>query len=260
MSLLETFLQRNAIDPSESLPLTHTTQSYHLRKLIEKNQIICQQCDVFTPERLTYYFVGRPAYKYKLSENAEYWNLPMSFVINYDSIGLPKRVFPFDSGGHSRKLTPEYLSIMPLKEFEVSGATQAAQKLIGAFFETTRNYFDFKGRPTSKFNDEFALGPLDAEIHALHKLSLEKGTKSFDDRNFTIELQTDKNTPLTPKSVLAVVLPINYLDDPNIVHHIEKNWQAQILSYDLYPLNPNMYYYAIYDKIHNFMKSNSFIK
>ena len=171
MSLLRNFLQRNVIPISEPLPLTHTTKAYYLRKILQDNEIKCQPCDVFAGEKLAYCFVGRPAYKYSISQDSEYWNLPLSFVLEFDSLASPKRVFPFDSGGHSQGLTPSFISVMPLEEFEVSADPQAPQKLIGAFFETTQRYFRFKGRPSGDFYREFSLGPLDAEIHALHKLS-----------------------------------------------------------------------------------------
>jgi len=187
-------------------------------------------------------------------------NLPMALVLDFEAVKNPKRIFPFDSGGHAHGFSPEFISSMPLNEFEVSDINEAPQKLMGAFFGSARNYFDFKGRNTQNFLKDFDLSPLDSEIHALHKLSQSKTSGGFDDRNFTIEIQTEKNIPLNPTNVLAVVLPITYLDEPKVVKHIEKNWGAEILSYDLFPLNTNYYYYAIYDKVNEFLKSRGMFR
>src|SRR4029453_381484 len=75
-SALLRFLQRNQITKSRPLPLVHTTESYYLKKIIETGQIKAQRCNVFAGEQLSYFFVGRAAYKRDSLQECEYWELP----------------------------------------------------------------------------------------------------------------------------------------------------------------------------------------
>ena len=58
MSVLERFLQRNQITKARPLPLVHTTESYYLKKIVDTGAIKAQPCNVFTGEKLSYFFVG----------------------------------------------------------------------------------------------------------------------------------------------------------------------------------------------------------
>lgn len=259
MSALRDFLSRNSTPVAEALPLTHTTYAYHVRKFMSTNKIITSPCSVFAGESLSYFFVGRPSYKPVTSNQSEFWELPVTFVVDFTSVPLPHRVYPFDSGGHVSKRTPGYISMMPLDEFEVADVPQSPQKIIGAFFGNARNYFSFKGRSEKGFIRDNELSPLDAEIHALHKLSIMQPGKKFDDRQFSIEIQADHDVGLSPKFVKAVICPIIYMDDDKFVSHVEKIWGAQILTYDLYPLNSEYYTYGIYDRLKTFLDENGYL-
>jgi hypothetical protein len=65
MSTFSDFLSRNNITLGGVLPLVHSTRAYHLKGIVGSNKIIAAPCDVFRPETLSYFFVGRPAYKYR---------------------------------------------------------------------------------------------------------------------------------------------------------------------------------------------------
>ena len=69
---------------------------------------------------------------------------------------------------------------MDLKFFEASPAPEAVSRIIGAFFGNAASYFTLKSKDREKFESEFRLGVFDAELKALHRLSLEKSPSSFD--------------------------------------------------------------------------------
>ncbi len=252
MNRITKFLNGNTAIDGGLLPLVHSTRAYHIRSLMNANRIQATKCDVFTKDRLTYFFVGRPAYKYTLTENAEFWEFPVCFILDYGAIPNVKRIFPFDSGGFAKRLLPSYMHMMNLDDFELSECSNAVGKVIGTFFGSSRNYFDFRGRKDQDFSQAHSLSPLDAEVLGLHRLSLSGSTKSFDDRNLTIEIQSDQDVPLAPGKVLAVIAPIVYFDDATFLDHVEKVWGAQALSYQLYPINPAYHYAAIYDRVAHF--------
>jgi hypothetical protein len=82
MGALLEFLKRNQISKANPLPLVHTTESYHLKKIISSGLIKASRCDVFRNENLSYFFVGRAAYKRDLHQEAEYWELPTCLVFS----------------------------------------------------------------------------------------------------------------------------------------------------------------------------------
>lgn len=259
MSKLGEFLEKNSTLVSSVLPLTHTAHSYHIRSFLSENKILASPCDIYKGENLSYFFVGRPSYKVEIPKNAEFWELPCCFVVDFRSVTKPKRIFPFDSGGHHKGLMPSHISMMPAEEFEVSKVSRPVEKLIGTFFGTPSNYFNFKGRRTDTFLSEQQISPLDAEISSLHKLSLSGADQQFDDRNFAIELQSAEDVHLTAENVLAVVCPSPYLDDGHFVDHVESVWKAEILSYDLYPINAQAYVHAIYERVGTYLKANGYV-
>lgn len=246
----------NAVRTADSLPLIHTTRSFRLRKILEQSAIDTQNCDVFAGEKLNYFFVGRPSYKYEIDEGADHWMLPTAFIFDIGAVS-PKRVFPFDSGGFERKRMPQFVNEMDRDFFDVRGVSNAAERIIGAFFGNAKNYMDFRGLSDKDFFEAFELSPLDAEIHALHKLSVDSKKPTFDDRQFTIELQSEQPIELANK-LRAVVIPVVYLDDETLVDFFE-GLGTQILSYDIHPIEPKFHFYAIYDRVKTFYQMEGYI-
>ena len=172
------FLKRNSVKEDSALPLVHTSRAFHIRSFLNTNKIVTTRCDVFN-EKLNYFFMGRPAYKYTLEAAAEFWEFPVCFIVRYESVKGVRRIFPFDSGGFANKFMPAYLQMMELGAFEVGAYQNAPAKLVGAFFGNKRNYFNFKGSNEHDFMQAHNLSPLDAEILALHKLSCLRPTRSM---------------------------------------------------------------------------------
>jgi len=110
MSALQNFLKRNQITKANPLPLVHTTESYYLKKIVGSGIVEARRCNVFRNEKLSYFFVGRAAYKRELHQEAEYWELPACLVFSFFIDGV-KRIYPFDSGAFKAKRYPSFINM-----------------------------------------------------------------------------------------------------------------------------------------------------
>ncbi len=259
VSALESFLQRNSVVPSSTLLLVHSTKSYNLKAILAAKEIKPQECDVFLNEKLNYFFVGRPSYKYTTSStDASFWELPCCFIFASDVVSSPQRTFPFDSGAFSKKLFPDYIAMMQRKDFEISGE-DAPQRIIGSFFGSAKNYFLLKPKSAQAFDQEFSLSPFDAEVQAILRLAGEGAIPGFDDRRFAIEVQSKESLRLADSKPLAVVLPEQYLDIPEVIDTIQNDWGAEPLGYPMFSLSVSAYHALIYKEVYSFYKRNKFI-
>jgi hypothetical protein len=122
----------------------HTTRALHLKHIVGKNEILTSWCDVFN-DKVIYFFVGRPGYKHQhhnsKDEQAQYWELPACFILEFDAITDIRRVYPFDTGAHHNRMMFTFIQCVNRQEYEVVGVPDAPQKIIGAFFGNTQNYF-----------------------------------------------------------------------------------------------------------------------
>jgi hypothetical protein len=259
MSVLFEFLQKNQIERSESLPLVHTTRAHHLRSILKTGKIVTSPCDVFVGENLNYFFVGRPAYKFPLDNTAEFWELPVCFVLDYRCALNRQRVFPFDSGGFANRRLPQYLTSHDIASFEVSSDPDADKKIIGTFFGTAHNYYKFNPRRDLDVLRKHDVSMLDSEIFSLHKLSISRD-KDFDDRYFSIEVQSTEDVDLSGNNLLAAIVPSPYLDDPDFLDLATEVWQCELLAYDIYPLRPETYYFGIYSLVESLLRDKGFFK
>jgi hypothetical protein len=92
MGALTDFLKRNQITKANPLPLVHTTESYHVKKIVGSSTIKASRCNVFRGENLSYFFVGRAAYKRDVHQEAEYWELPTCLVFSFFIEGVSPSV------------------------------------------------------------------------------------------------------------------------------------------------------------------------
>lgn len=254
MPSLSDFLKRNTVVAAQSLPLLHSFQAYRIREFRDRQSIDPVECDVFKNEKLNYFFMGRPAYKVSgIDAVPTHWELPCCLIFEYESVSGIKRVLPFDSGAHAEQRYPNYIGMMNLAEFDVADVNDGAGRIVGAFFGDARSYFDLKPKSDSTFESEFGLGPLDAEVAAVHRLAGDNRARtSFDDRRLTIEVQTDQPLDLKVSKPLAVILPAKYLDDPSVLKMIEDTWEAEVITYPIFPLSLDHYYATIYAKVLEF--------
>ncbi|HZQ12452.1 MAG TPA: hypothetical protein VFB31_06550 [Pseudolabrys sp.] len=264
MSKLGDFLMRNSAVVGKPLPLIHTCQSYNLEGILSTGRIRTHYCDVFR-ENLNYFFVGRPAYKKEFGEEAAEWELPTCFIFQYD-ISDAKRIYPFDTGAFDKKLFPSFIQMMDRDQYELSKLADGPQRLIGTFFGTPASYFRLKTVDEDYFSTNYSLGVFDAEVRALHRLILKTNKKPdattdykrIDDRRFTVEVQFDKDRQLQKKDILAAILPEPYFLDPRVTSYFKK-LGAKLISYQIHPLNPDLYYGIIYEKIYDFFRRNRYV-
>ena len=157
MSTLSDFLKRNTVKAGGTLPLIHTTRSYHLKELVSQNKLLATECSVFAPDKLSYFFVGRPAYKYQSTDaEAQHWELPCCFIFDFSVVTGIKRVYPFDSGAFNSNLYPPYINQIPLDHYDANDAPDAPSKIIGAFFGDVKSYFALAPKSEHSFNAEFS--------------------------------------------------------------------------------------------------------
>lgn len=254
------FLMRNSVIDGGGLPLVHSTKAFHLRSLQDNNTLIAHDCDVFEGEKLNYFFMGRPAYKTETEEaESAYWEFPCCFIFEFAAIGDIRRIFPFDSGAFARERYPNYLKMMKPEAFEVSSVADAPGRIIGAFFGSPRRYFDMKAVGEDDFHANHLLKPMDMEIKALHRLSLEKSATSFDDRRLTIEVQSGSDVDLTVTQPLAVIAPSEFFEDDAFRTHVETVWRATPISYPVFSLNVKSAYGQIYAKVHEFYQARGLL-
>jgi hypothetical protein len=230
-------------------------ESYYLKQIVEADRIKAQRCNVFAGEKLSYFFVGRAAYKRDLLQEAEYWELPTCLVFSFFVDGA-KRIFPFDSGAFSANRYPSYINMMNLEDFEITDDPEAPHKIIGTFFNNPRNYYRLSARPKEQFEALFDVDVLDEEMKALHKLIQHKD-KKFDDRRLAIELQFDHDIELKDRKPILAIFPETYLANGTYIEKI-KNMGCEILTYPVYPLRKEYFYYAIYEKLDNFYSSRGY--
>lgn len=259
MPHIDDFLSKNTIKQLDgTLPLVHSTKSYNLTELAKASGLMPRNCKNYNDEKLLYFFLGRPAYRSRLSEESpETWELPTCFIFDTaDGIGI-KRTVPFDSGAYSEELFPPYINAIPRANFESSRA-DASQRVISAVYGSMHNYI--KGIPKSEktLTEEFDLKITDAEILAVRRLAGDGSPTSFDDRRFSIEIQSSSMIDFEQKPPSAIILPTAYLEDKNIIENIEK-WGADIINYDSYSLSMQMYYGIVFDKFAQYCKSKGFI-
>jgi hypothetical protein len=134
LSKLGDFLTRNSAITAKALPLVHTCHSYNLAGIISDSKIKTHYCDVFH-EQLNYFFVGRPAYKKDLSEEAADWELPTVFIFSYNIVDA-KRLYPFDTGALNKKMLPSFIQMMNRDSFDVADVPNAPDGLLAHFLAT----------------------------------------------------------------------------------------------------------------------------
>lgn len=145
---------------------------------------------------------------------------------------------------------------MNIGDFETGTDPEAPHKIIGTFFGNARNYYRLSARPKEDFENRFDVQVLDEELKALHKLILAKD-KKYDDRRFAIEAQFEHDVDLHDKAPILAILPETYLEDDAYIKRITK-LGAEILTYPVYPLRKEYFYYSIYERLDQFYNRRGF--
>ncbi|MFW2542296.1 hypothetical protein ACN2XU_06615 [Primorskyibacter sp. 2E107] len=260
MSKLDDFLNKNNIIPSEELPAVHTTQAFNLQEIIDTAELTPRPCNVFKGEDLLYYFYGKPSYKpYTSLAQSRPFEMPVCFMVPLSALSPIKRIYPFDSGAFVGNRHPDYISKMKIGNFEATPSLNNPRKIVGALFTSVEKFFSLDGKNENDFKNEFHLGILDAEMTALNILANDKSLSTIDDRRFAVEIQIDHAQPLNSKTVDAVVLPEQYLEDTTVVSFVTETLQAVPITYTVFSASSSDHTPLIYSKILEYYKDQGTI-
>lgn len=190
---------------NKPLPITHMTDAYLFRAILETTTLQPVPCNVFDQEPLLYFFYGRPAYRAAMQAQSNGLDAyaPICFILKPEA-AKPRRIFPFDSGAfHTERYTDFTHHRMMKEDFELDCSLDMPSRLVSLFWPSEQAYFDNK-HPHG-INPE----PMEFEAKSYQELIRFKGKGDFDERASSIEIQTAEPLPL-PENTIAVILPEDF--------------------------------------------------
>ena len=228
--------------------LTHCTSGGGCIEIMAELVLKPDHCGVYDSD-LLYLFYGRPAFKpyagvasSTLTETA-----PVCLVLDPEVIRDAVRIVPFDSGGFSRYL-PHLGPGLTLPQFELAPGAERPLRLIGAFFETTRNYYVQSPRPGH------APPVSEREASGYGRLIADGSIAEDDDRRGTIEVQVAAPVPLR-EALRALIAPAALLEDPAVKDALAQCPDAVPLDYRTYGRAPPVALsYALYEHLERFLE------
>lgn len=249
MSQLQNFLISVNSDPMSALPglsLFHTANGEDFLKILNDGEIKPSLCTVFDGEFLSYFFVGRPAYKTEVVCDPSYWQLPAVFVFDELSDYSPKRMYPFDTGAYSGDKFRKIIGRIDLAEFEILPDRSNISCLIRTFFGSDLKYVE--GHPRSYDSIKELVGHSVSNFvpMALSKLYNFPFNEMIDDRSRLIELQFDSAIALKRPILKGIVCCKEWLRDPSVKAKIDR-FECDIKVFGILPLSTSSYYSKIYE-------------
>lgn len=221
------YLQKQEMSAVE-LPLVHTTDCFTLRLIERSHQVQASYCAVFN-EALLYTFYGKPAYRDSraVSPVRDVSFFPVCFVFKPGMLfGLAKRLYPFDTGASQIGLYEPVVSASDaLVDYELTAAADTARRIVRCFFDVDQGYLGGRAK------DGMAFAAGDTQANSYYKLIRGGGDPECDDRCSTIEVQLGSDLDLRSALLMAVILPIHFLDDASLRQTLLKSWKAQPLTY-----------------------------
>lgn len=249
---------RKAIGASEaatgSLPLTHITDGYRFRSVIQTNSLDPTYCRVYE-KPLLYFFYGRPSYR--ANQQAQSSSIeayaPICFIIDpifdFEIAGI----YPFDSGAFHRQLLEGAFHHAMIKEdFALDTDFTTPRRLVRLFFGDMDRYY--MNRPRT----DVSIPPMDYEVASYYGLIKDELKNDYDERISAIEIQTEKSMPLSD-SVLAIIIPDNFLVSQPVVDFIQK-LNIEAIPYDyISRLRPEQYTSQIYSLVRAYYRKKGFL-
>lgn len=225
---LRLFIDGNPPDP-DLLPAIHITRAYSFDEMIEGDYLTPARCHVFK-EDLVYFFYGRPAYRAKDGVNARLeFEWPIVFLVDPKKVEPIRRLFPFDTGAFAAGLYKGFFdSRSELDDFSLTPTLETAQRLVAAFYNNSQEYLT----GDSKKNVDIPRRHFEAQ--GIHELARQPGFASSttgirrDERSSAIEIQISHELCLLD-SLLGVIMPTPYMDDPDIRQALER-WKPRKLE------------------------------
>ena len=174
-------------------------------------------------------------------------------MLKPESVATPKRIVPFDTGAFKSNRFSDYMhSAMRYEDFLLEPIPDMPNRLVARFYESNASYF--RGNPAT-----VEIPPLEFEAICYHNLIHSEGLASYDDRNSTVEIQSERNLILDSDIVLLVVMPTVFLDVPELRGRIVRDWHAQVRTYPIHRCNPNEYTLLIYQEIESYLKAENYL-
>jgi hypothetical protein len=207
---MDEFLSKNTIASIDGkLPLVHSTKSLNLRELVAASGLNPTDCDVYD-EKLLYFFLGRPAYRWdKPQGRPQHWELPTCLVFDQLPELKIERTLPFDAV-RTRKSCIQVIFRTSLAAI-LRVPIQALQlEWYLRFYGNFPDYVSGKPKSENELVKEFDLGPLDAEVLAIRTLGEDGSGEKFDDRCFTVEIQTKSSVNFGNRPPSAVYLATQF--------------------------------------------------
>ena len=234
-------------------PIVHSTSAHRLLEILEAGKLLAMPCNVFAGDKLCYCFLGRPAYKAPSVESPSEWQLPIAFILRFDTPPVIKRVFPFDSGAFRLGRFPSYISCFKLEGYELSGDPNNIGRLISFFFKSSERYVGRRAADHQELKEEHNLDMRHQEVLALARLFRESSTAQCDDRAAAVEFQIGEDVALARDNLLGVVIPDEYKRIPGLISAI-KSVTGIIQTYPHLPLGTQEHYALIYDRVNTIYK------
>jgi len=253
---LRNFLRPLNVGAPDALPLVHTTDSARIFSILKQRRLTAAPCNVFAGENLTYFFVGRPSYKLKNDgPQPYYWQLPLVFVTKFDTALKFKRILPFDSGAFRNARLPSHILNFAIEDFDLNEDPLLVRKLIATFYGSNENYFMRKAYRPEDLETKHLLNPMHVEILSLAHLYSDPMTPNSDDRGSNIEMQLDGDFQIGDGNLLGVVLPREFRRAPALIEALH-SLGCRVEYYEMYPLQPSQYYYAIYNCVESILRKS----
>jgi len=230
------------------LPLMHSCECFDARSILNTQELEARFCDVFEKD-LLYFYYGKPSYPVgeKVEKNRtdlEY--LPVCFIVDLRKVSIYK-VYPFDSGAFFANIYSDFLHRhMKIDSFELPCNEEGIKSYLSFMFGDNEKYFDgvaIKRDLTGEPN-----------LDALLRMMTADGTMKFDERARTIEVVSKKSVQLKD-ALQCVILPLNLLQDDNIVAFLRDN-NIDVIPYKVRQLvHPTKYYGQIFELALNYIET-----
>ncbi|HMF85644.1 MAG TPA: hypothetical protein VK598_04765 [Nitrospiraceae bacterium] len=210
---------------------------------------------MFKPDKLVYFFYGRPAYRPSHGDEAVSLPalMPVCLLFRPEAVRHIKRIAPFDTGGFRDELFKKHMHPrMKVDDFLLDCAVDMPGRVVTCFFGSNRAYFF--GQPRT-----LSIASRQHEAESYQSLISDKGSTTIDDRRATIEIQTDRSIAIGPKSVLLVVLPTALLDD-DFSSSLSKKWSAEVARYSTHHCNPREYQSRMFEEVEKYLIKHHYMK
>ena len=238
--------------PAEpELPLIHTTTSRRLATIAESGILSPRPCAIFR-EPILYLFYGRPSYRDTNSlPQRDISFCPVCFIFRPETVSRRlARIYPFDTGASvDEKYKPEINPDEALKKYVLLPSILSAQQVIEKFFDTNKQYIFV----TPKESIDFATD--DETSKKFYELITDGGAPECDDRKSAIECQSLEDVNLNT-DLMAVIMPLPFLDDNNIRTTLLHEWRAHPLTYVTYNgIRPSEYHVEVRECLRVYLKN-----